>query len=73
MAHRSIGWLITFALAAGAPAARAQVCDQYAGDPAEGTPEWTQRDADNVAVARPIPDPPPVTRTRAPSSFNPPR
>ena len=35
------------------PAARAQlVCDEYAGDPAEGTPEWTQRDADNVSCGQ---------------------
>ena len=50
MTRRSIFCLIaSLALAAGAPAARAQVCDEYAGDPAEGTPEWTQRDADNVS------------------------
>src|SRR5437773_9805486 len=37
-------------IAFAAPGARAQlVCDEYAGDPAEGTPEWTQRDADNVS------------------------
>jgi dienelactone hydrolase len=44
---------IAAALAAGvvlASGARAQlVCDEYAGDPAEGTPDWTQRDANNVA------------------------
>ena len=33
-----------------ASGARAQlVCDDYAGDPAENTPEWIQRDANNVA------------------------
>jgi predicted dienelactone hydrolase len=46
-------WLGIVAFAAGVatvtPAAHAQlVCDEYAGDPAEGTPEWTQRDAENV-------------------------
>jgi dienelactone hydrolase len=46
--------LVAVALAVGvaslAPGARAQlVCDEYAGDPAENTQEWTQRDADNVA------------------------
>jgi dienelactone hydrolase len=50
MARHSLRWLIALALLASAPAARAQlVCDEYAGDPAESTPEWTQRDADNVA------------------------
>jgi hypothetical protein len=54
MPYRTNRWLIAFAIGAGiaasAPGARAQlVCDGYAGDPAEGTPEWTQRDADNVA------------------------
>jgi hypothetical protein len=53
MRHSNQLW-ITAALAVGitvaAPSARAQlVCDEYAGDPAEGTAEWTQRDADNVA------------------------
>ena len=27
------------------------VCDEYAGDPASGTPEWTARDAHNVACS----------------------
>src|SRR2546426_1003775 len=53
MTRGSSRWLIGAALAAGiassAPGARAQVvCDEYAGDPAESSAEWTQRDADNV-------------------------
>src|SRR5213593_1855291 len=37
-------------IAFAAPGARAQlVCDDDAGNPAENTPEWTQRDANNVA------------------------
>lgn len=55
----SLGWLAATVFVAGtgslfAPAARGQaplVCDEYAGDPAFGTPEWTERDADNVACS----------------------
>src|SRR5262245_11012863 len=52
--RRSNYFAIAAALVAGVALAtadaRAQlVCDEYAGDPAEGTPEWTQRDAQNVA------------------------
>jgi dienelactone hydrolase len=52
--RRSNYFWLTAALAAGvaftAPSARAQlVCDDHAGDPAEGTHEWTQRDATNVS------------------------
>jgi len=37
------------ALLAFAAGAQELVCDAYAGDPAEGTPGWTARDAENVA------------------------
>jgi dienelactone hydrolase len=47
MSRHALRWVIALALLGSAPA-RAQVCDEYAGDPAEGMPEWTQRDADNV-------------------------
>ncbi len=54
MTRHSSRWLIAFSLAAGvATAAHAQlVCDEYAGDPAEGTQEWTDRDANNVACGQ---------------------
>ncbi|MGH7897025.1 MAG: hypothetical protein ACREQQ_03685, partial [Candidatus Binatia bacterium] len=53
MALGSIRWLVAAGCAAVVvslgPGARAQlVCDEYAGDPAEGTLEWTERDAQNV-------------------------
>ena len=48
MARRGL-WTVVFAVALAAHGARAQlVCDGHADDPAPGTPEWTQRDADNV-------------------------
>src|SRR5688572_13199279 len=51
MTRRSIHWLIALALAAGAPAVRAQlVCDEwYPGNPAPGSQAWRDRDANNVA------------------------
>src|SRR5258706_2725899 len=50
MTQRVNSWLLILSLALAANAAHAQlVCDDDAGNPADGTPEWTQRDTTNVA------------------------
>lgn len=43
-------WFAALTISLAATAASAQlVCDEYAGDPNEGTQAWTERDANNVA------------------------
>jgi hypothetical protein len=50
MLHRLLRTSLAVAAATTAIAANAQlVCDEAAGDPAEGTPEWIGRDTTNVA------------------------